>query len=908
MANKTIDQYSLSSSLNDDDLFLVAKYDSATSKYTAYNKYKVSALKNLIKSTAGSTAGSGGGGSAELNFNDYGQVLNANEEDLILLGRYDELSENYTDIKTVKVSSLKGEGKIEKDYIILQDDKGTEYRVYLAPNGNSIKIEKESNFNERELTESLSDNYRGLLVNTIYGAGANLTKMPVSHNFIELYNLTPNELNLTGLHIHYKDTATYTDWQTLELNGSIPAYSSYLIVGGRCANPWDTQCRHQIKEYDLEWRDGLGNGMKFSDNGFSVVLSITDTLEGTPDIFLKDGFGQYTSNPTPNIIDVFGVGGESSAPPVCDIFYRMGMNKNKAGRRVDFYNRQGFKDFSTYIIKDWCANGWVETEIVDLRYCPEGKFPKSTHDGVWDMFDNYNDMFDENGINYFNLGLGETEDVRTFVFQTKAGRDKSFVWYRKQGEQDWKSKECEITKWSHPHLDVNINKAVIKELELGVTYEYQVGTEGIKSGIHTFKTFEKDLEAGDTIRVLWTSDPQSWNETELHAYNNVCSKILGDWEKNEDGSLNADFWWSTGDEVQNGNRQNPEMYGTNIARGEARWSIPFMENIGNNDLYLKKYGSLFQVNFCNDQSNPETAWSGFYHCLVGDVLFVAYSSNEDRDYVAGDPDGAYANDPTLGGHASWDAFLQAEADALDELLHSYCSGPNPPRWIIASTHQMPFTCVRQQKMQKFIPVLEKYNVDLHMGGHQHNVSVSKPIKTGYDGTSPYNYYYDPNLSGTQQEYIDESDINKKGNLSEGVTYVSVNSSGWKCSGKQKNITKKEWYIATAVAGNDSTEGNWDYYSDSFSPWWYDNGDYNEGGHKGSNSVTSPTYQILEITKDTLKFTIYQVEGSKAVEDINGNKFTYAKPYSKEVGDGMTRTVIFERTINKADRAPRPTGV
>ena len=50
MANKTIDQYSLSSSLNDDDLFLVAKYDPATSKYTAYNKYKVSALKNLIKS------------------------------------------------------------------------------------------------------------------------------------------------------------------------------------------------------------------------------------------------------------------------------------------------------------------------------------------------------------------------------------------------------------------------------------------------------------------------------------------------------------------------------------------------------------------------------------------------------------------------------------------------------------------------------------------------------------------------------------------------------------------------------------------------------------------------------------------------------------------------------------------
>ena len=43
MANKTIDKYSLSTSLNDEDLLLVAKYDSSTSKYTAYNKYKISA-------------------------------------------------------------------------------------------------------------------------------------------------------------------------------------------------------------------------------------------------------------------------------------------------------------------------------------------------------------------------------------------------------------------------------------------------------------------------------------------------------------------------------------------------------------------------------------------------------------------------------------------------------------------------------------------------------------------------------------------------------------------------------------------------------------------------------------------------------------------------------------------------
>lgn len=142
--------------------------------------------------------------------------------------------------------------------------------------------------------------------------------------------------------------------------------------------------------------------------------------------------------------------------------------------------------------------------------------------------------------------------------------------------------------------------------------------------------------------------------------------------------------------MQNGNRQNPEMYCINKARKEARFQIPFMVNIGNNDLYLKKYGQLFQVNFNNEQTNPRTAWNGFFHYMIDDVLFVAYSSNEDRDYVTGDPDGAFADDPNLGGYATWDDFLQAEADALDKLLASYCNSEKPPRWIIASTHQMPY--------------------------------------------------------------------------------------------------------------------------------------------------------------------------------------------------------------------------
>ena len=43
----TIDKYTLSTTLNDEDLFLIAKYDSSTAQYVDYNKYKVTLDENV---------------------------------------------------------------------------------------------------------------------------------------------------------------------------------------------------------------------------------------------------------------------------------------------------------------------------------------------------------------------------------------------------------------------------------------------------------------------------------------------------------------------------------------------------------------------------------------------------------------------------------------------------------------------------------------------------------------------------------------------------------------------------------------------------------------------------------------------------------------------------------------------
>lgn len=84
------------------------------------------------------------------------------------------------------------------------------------------------------------------------------------------------------------------------------------------------------------------------------------------------------------------------------------------------------------------------------------------------------------------------------------------------------------------------------------------------------------------------------------------------------------------------------------------------------------------------------AWNGFFFQRIDDLLIVNYSSNEDLDYVTGQ-NGAYSEDDVLGKCATWDEFLQREANALDELLSGIMSGSDAPQWVIFATHQMPFT-------------------------------------------------------------------------------------------------------------------------------------------------------------------------------------------------------------------------
>ncbi len=66
-----------------------------------------------------------------------------------------------------------------------------------------------------------------LVISQIYGGGGN-TGATYRNDFVELFNPTPNPVNVTGWTIQYA-SATGTSWQTAALSGTIPAYRYYLV-------------------------------------------------------------------------------------------------------------------------------------------------------------------------------------------------------------------------------------------------------------------------------------------------------------------------------------------------------------------------------------------------------------------------------------------------------------------------------------------------------------------------------------------------------------------------------------------------------------------------------------------------------------------------------------------------------
>ena len=808
------------------------------------------------------------------------QKSNVNDTDKILV--YDG-----NNSRTVEISKIRGASNLTNEYVELQGGDGNLYRVYVDRLGNAKAIKSEAftaeNPNE---TDNLEPKYQSLIINQMWGGGENLTGTAVSHSFIELYNLNNEELNLKGLYLWYKSGTSA--WESLELKGIIPPYSSFLIRGAEHNSIHKDDCRLKIEKYDQLFLDTNGNPKKFSSNGMSVYISIGNTPPATnPLRAIVDNTG--VSQKQSAYVDLMGAGGTDTSTHTVSAYeknYRFGMSKNCACRRIDFYNGGTALDISGYSNGE--GDNATDCEIIDYSTCEVEKYrPRTSDEGHWDMFVS-SVQYNWNGVNAFVLGFGEDYNTRTFTWQSKI-MPNGYVKYRritnKAGEEvneTTKTIKATTSFIQHPDCSVSKHSAIIKNLEEG-TYEYKVGAEGYWSDVETFEVKNYNTAAGDEINILWLSDEQSWTEAEMRTFKNVFNGIITQWEVDEQGKPTFDFILETGDISQNG-RRRPEyqMYFDSLQGLNKK--VPIMSTMGNNDLLNKMYGQCFANFFTN-----ENQWANsVYHFRLDNTEFICLNSNTDYDYVTG-----YG---TLGNHQSTDAFLLAQAQWLDEYLTTLNSSDNAPDFTVVYMHLSPFTCVRTKRVQVFTHVFEKHKVPLVLCGHNHMYTRSYPIYCGMaevteaGNIQDYNTYYNFTKKATTP-YVDESQlpncwtgelgINHNEDLRNGTHYVMMSSSSWKTSGKETTITK---FPTEAVDGYDFNSNG----TSSGLPWW----------NKVANNRKVPNYCTIKITKDSINIKSWQVDGAKLTEVINGAEYAY----SPQVGESeVTRTLIDNFTLNLSDR-------
>ena len=93
---------------------------------------------------------------------------------------------------------------------------------------------------------------------------------------------------------------------------------------------------------------------------------------------------------------------------------------------------------------------------------------------------------------------------------------------------------------------------------------------------------------------------------------------------------------------------------------------------------------------------------------MGYTEFICLNSNTDETYKNGSG--------TIGGFASTNDFLQAQADWLDRYLTELERSSNKPTWIIVYAHLSPMTVSRTKRLQRWIPVFEKHSIPLVLCG------------------------------------------------------------------------------------------------------------------------------------------------------------------------------------------------
>jgi len=199
-----------------------------------------------------------------------------------------------------------------------------------------------------------ADQSSHVIINQVYGR-SNKTDASISHSFIELYNPTDTDVDLSAYSVQY--TSTGSSWQQLDLTDvTIDPHTSFLI---RCYSVDAVASRYEIENYDLDWSE-----CSISNDAFKVALVSTQTLLTVSDPTSEQG-----------VVDFVGAGTADYAYGSAII----GISKQKTARRIAFANTGN--NAADFEILDYRSPSTASTGIDDTTL--ETVKPRYSGDGEW---------------------------------------------------------------------------------------------------------------------------------------------------------------------------------------------------------------------------------------------------------------------------------------------------------------------------------------------------------------------------------------------------------------------------------------------------------------------------------------------------------------------------------------------
>lgn len=245
-----------------------------------------------------------------------------------------------------------------------------------------------------------------------------------------------------------------------------------------------------------------------------------------------------------------------------------------------------------------------------------------------------------------------------------------------------------FTSETEPAINCNHHTYIFKDLTPGEKYLYRVGTKDYWSEWLEFSTPDNK---SNEFSFLYFGDPQNdlksqWSRMIRRAYktNTDCSFILyaGDVINHAGNDTEWDEWFKAGSFI----------YG----------SVPQVMTPGNHDYDDLTLDPHWNAQFSLPSNGPKGLEGTCYFTDFKNLRLISFDS---------------AADGELENEDGYE--VQAQKAWLDSVLRT-----NTKEWVIVTTH-LPFYSPKESRdnaliRRNFQPILEKYNVDMVLTGHDHS--------------------------------------------------------------------------------------------------------------------------------------------------------------------------------------------